>query len=156
MWKPVFIIPLLYLLSFVGVSSLGQEGNLYGSESPSLGGPPREILNLTVQMVFDPAERNMGEWFSQIVLGGVAAYDVDDDGTIEILLNFRKTEDRIVCISGVDMSVEWIFPPPWIRTSLWEIPCVILQSGTWIEMNWSRSSSPPEAAASTVSTGRAA
>jgi outer membrane protein assembly factor BamB len=50
------------------------------------------------------------------VLGGLNFEDVDGDGTVDVLICRRKgsgdMSDRIVCISGKDGSLQWIYPPP--------------------------------------------
>lgn len=49
------------------------------------------------------------------VLGGLNYADVDGDGTVDILVCRRKglgeMTDRIVCLSGKDGSIQWIYPP---------------------------------------------
>ncbi len=47
----------------------------------------------------------------ETVLGGLNYEDIDGDGTVDILLPRRKPEDRIVCLSGKDGSIQWVYPP---------------------------------------------
>ncbi len=66
------------------------------------------VPNLTVEWqkeYRDPYELH------QTCTSALQAFDVDGDGDIEIILPFRKDSDRIVCVSGSDGSVEWIYPP---------------------------------------------
>jgi hypothetical protein len=52
----------------------------------------------------------------ETVLGGLNYADLNGDGIIDILLPRRKgtgeMTDRIVCISGNDGSLQWVYPPP--------------------------------------------
>jgi hypothetical protein len=90
----VSLRPLIVLAFFVmicaGVNAVDADVDVSGQAALGVG-------NLTPQMKFDPVTLDLGALFSQIVLGGVAACDVDDDGVIEILLNFRRAESETIC-----------------------------------------------------------
>jgi hypothetical protein len=48
----------------------------------------------------------------QTCCAAMNAYDLDKDGTMDMVIPFRKEEDRVMAVSAKDGAVKWIYPPP--------------------------------------------